>query len=100
LSPLTLACARARPGTEVAVNQRVALSQQKVALFSWHGATVELEGKCELACVPCRRAHALALSPRSYVAGDTPMATYVNVHAVLEERRKAAKAAGPSVRGA
>ena len=38
------------------------------------------------------------LAPGSYVAGDTPMANYVNVHAVLEERRKAARAAGPQVR--
>jgi polyribonucleotide 5'-hydroxyl-kinase len=68
-------------GCDVAVNQRVALSHQKVALFSWSGATVELEGDCDIA----------------YVASDTPMASYVNVHGVLEQRRKAAKAAGPSV---
>ena len=34
------------------MNQRVPLSGQKVALFTWHGATVELEGSPELACVP------------------------------------------------
>jgi polyribonucleotide 5'-hydroxyl-kinase len=85
------------------VNQKVALAQQKVALFSWHGATVEVEGRVDIACAPCRLAHTRTLSltgtARSYVAGDTPMAMYVNVHAVLEERRKAAKSAGPSVRG-
>ncbi len=42
-----------RTGCEVAVNQRVALSNQKVALFTWHGATVELEGSPDIACVPC-----------------------------------------------
>ena len=40
-----------RAGCEVAVNQRVALSHQKVALFTWHGATVELEGSPDIACV-------------------------------------------------
>ncbi len=44
---------RTRAGCEVAVNQRVALSNQKVALFTWHGATVELEGSPDIACVPC-----------------------------------------------
>ena len=38
-----------RTGCEVAVNQRVALSHQKVALFTWHGATVELEGSPDIA---------------------------------------------------
>lgn len=33
-----------------------------------------------------------------YVAGETPMLAYANTHAVLEERRRAAQAAGPSVR--
>ena len=64
------------------MNQRVALSHQKVALFTWHGASVEVEGSPDIA----------------YVASDTPMTSYLNVHAVLEERRKAARAAGPSVR--
>jgi hypothetical protein len=89
------------------VNQRIALSHQKVALFTWHGATVELEGSPDIAYAPLPPAcllgaqHALRAHPRrkrSYVASDTPMTSYLNVHAVLEERRKAARAAGPSVR--
>jgi hypothetical protein len=38
-------------GCEVAVGQRTALCAQKVALFTWHGATVELEGAPDIACV-------------------------------------------------
>ena len=61
---LRLRCAAAltprspRAGCEVAVNQRVALSHQKVALFTWHGATVELEGAPDIACVHARAAPA------------------------------------------
>jgi hypothetical protein len=41
----------AAAGCEVAVGQRVTLSHQKVALFTWAGATVELEGSPDIACV-------------------------------------------------
>ena len=34
------------------MNQRIALSHQKVALFTWHGATVELEGAPDIAYAP------------------------------------------------
>lgn len=47
----------------------------KFAIFTWHGATVELDGKSELA----------------YVADETPMISYVNVHGILEGRRARAK---------
>ena len=38
-------------GCEVAVGQRVALSNQKVAFFTWHGATVEVQGKPDIVYV-------------------------------------------------
>jgi hypothetical protein len=44
VSPLLLGC-------EVAVGQRVALSNQKVAFFTWHGATVEVQGKPDIVYV-------------------------------------------------
>jgi hypothetical protein len=47
-------CSHARchvTGCEVAVGQRTALCAQKVALFTWHGATVELEGAPDISCV-------------------------------------------------
>jgi hypothetical protein len=44
LHPLLLGC-------EVAVGQRVALSNQKVAFYTWHGATVEVQGKPDIVYV-------------------------------------------------
>jgi len=64
-------------GSEIAVGMKVKISGQKFAVFTWHGAEVELEGTPESA----------------YKASETPMQTYMNVHGVLEERRQAAQAA-------
>lgn len=51
----------------------------KFAIFTWDGATVEIEGSAE-----------------AYVADETPMVSYVNVHAILERRRAWARdAAAP-----
>ncbi|KOB71030.1 Uncharacterized protein OBRU01_14420 [Operophtera brumata] len=47
----------------------------KVAVFTWHGCTVELRGRTEV----------------SYVAKETPMVVYLNVHAALEQQRVAAE---------
>eukprot|EP01018_Ginkgo_biloba_P021099 Gb_38784 [translate_table: standard] len=46
-------------------------------IFTWNGATVDVDGNAEAA----------------YVADETPMVSYVNVHAVLERRRIRAKEA-------
>lgn len=48
----------------------------KFAVFSWYGATIEMDGTTET----------------DYVADETPMISYVNVHAVLDGRRNRAKA--------
>ncbi|KAH7532604.1 protein CLP1 homolog isoform X1 [Ziziphus jujuba] len=56
----------------------------KFAVFTWYGATIELDGTTET----------------DYTADETPMISYVNVHAVLEGRRNRAKASsseGPRV---
>ncbi|CAH0756607.1 unnamed protein product [Diatraea saccharalis] len=50
----------------------------KVAVFTWHGCTVELRGRTEV----------------SYVAKETPMVVYLNVHAALEQQRVAAEQEG------
>ncbi|KAL4713093.1 hypothetical protein ACJJTC_001147 [Scirpophaga incertulas] len=50
----------------------------KVAVFTWHGCTVELRGRTEV----------------SYVAKETPMVVYLNVHAALEQQRIAAEDQG------
>ncbi|EEF45009.1 cleavage/polyadenylation factor ia subunit clp1p, putative [Ricinus communis] len=48
----------------------------KFAVFTWYGATIEMDGTTET----------------DYTADETPMVSYVNVHAVLEGRRNRAKA--------
>ncbi|KAL5582386.1 hypothetical protein UlMin_014828 [Ulmus minor] len=48
----------------------------KFAVFSWYGATIELDGTTET----------------DYTADETPMVSYANVHAMLEGRRSRAKA--------
>ncbi|KAK1359535.1 hypothetical protein POM88_044009 [Heracleum sosnowskyi] len=48
----------------------------KFAVFTWYGATVEMDGATET----------------YYTADETPMVSYVNVHAVLDARRNRSKA--------
>ncbi|KAL5722601.1 polynucleotide 5'-hydroxyl-kinase [Ranunculus cassubicifolius] len=48
----------------------------KFAVFTWYGAVIEMDGATEA----------------DYTADETPMISYVNVHAVLEGRRSRAKA--------
>ncbi|KAJ4808661.1 hypothetical protein LUZ62_021227 [Rhynchospora pubera] len=50
--------------------------RSKIAIFTWHGATIELDG----------------FSEAEYTADETPMVSYVNVHAILDGRRSRAKA--------
>lgn len=47
----------------------------KFAVFTWYGATIEMDGATET----------------DYTADETPMVSYVNVHAILEGRRSRAK---------
>ena len=65
-------------GAELPKGTPVTLPGGKHAVFSWHGATIDVLGATEL----------------EYVARDTPMTQYLNLDGVLEERRKAAAAAG------
>lgn len=46
-------------------------SGAKVAVYTWHGCTIEVKGKTDV----------------SYVAKETPMVTYSNCHAALEFMR-------------
>jgi len=46
----------------------------KVAIFTWHGASVKVSGKTDVI----------------YVADETPMVQYLNAHGALEERRRQA----------
>ncbi|KAJ6370020.1 hypothetical protein OIU76_028313 [Salix suchowensis] len=55
----------------------------KFAVFTWYGATIEMDGTTET----------------DYTADETPMVSYVNVHAVLDGRRNQAKASPESSQG-
>ncbi|XP_057541003.1 protein CLP1 homolog isoform X1 [Amaranthus tricolor] len=48
----------------------------KFAIFTWHGATIEMDSGPDTS---------------DYVADETPMISYVNVHAILQARRNKAK---------
>uniref|UniRef100_A0A0D9VDT1 Protein CLP1 homolog n=1 Tax=Leersia perrieri TaxID=77586 RepID=A0A0D9VDT1_9ORYZ len=51
--------------------------RSKIAIFTWHGATVELDG----------------ISESEYSSDETPMVIYVNTHAILDARRARARTA-------
>nr|CAB3446112.1 unnamed protein product [Digitaria exilis] len=51
--------------------------RSKIAIFTWHGATLELDGVTE----------------SEYPSEETPMVVYVNTHAILDARRARARAA-------
>eukprot|EP01083_Nonionella_stella_P055972 147589_1 len=58
-------------GTELAIDRTYSLKNVKIAVFTWHGCTLQATGDCSM----------------MYVEGDTPMVSYVNVHSILENRR-------------
>ncbi|KFM66836.1 Polyribonucleotide 5'-hydroxyl-kinase Clp1, partial [Stegodyphus mimosarum] len=59
-------------GTELVKNKKFNFSSgEKVAVFTWHGCTLELIGKPEVA----------------YISKETPMIVYANIHAALEQMR-------------
>ncbi|KAA8548315.1 hypothetical protein F0562_004744 [Nyssa sinensis] len=64
-------------GTEIAPEIWLTFPPRlKFAVFTWYGATIEMDG----------------ITETDYTADETPMISYVNVHAVLEGRRNRAKA--------
>lgn len=68
-------------GTEIAPEIWLTFPPRlKFAVFTWYGTTIELDGPTET----------------DYTADETPMISYVNVHAVLEGRRNCAKASSSS----
>ncbi|KAJ1994192.1 Cleavage polyadenylation factor subunit clp1 [Dimargaris cristalligena] len=58
-------------GAELGAGTSYHFSGQKAAVFTWHGCTLEIQGQCNV----------------EYVAGETPMASYLNLHTVLEQQR-------------
>jgi polyribonucleotide 5'-hydroxyl-kinase len=70
-------------GCEMALHRKYNVDGANLAVYTWHGAIIDVSGPCH-----------------AYVAGETPMVTYLNCHAVFEERRVIARttqAQGPRV---
>ncbi|KAJ8881351.1 hypothetical protein PR048_017832 [Dryococelus australis] len=64
-------------GTELVKGKNyVFTTGAKIAVFTWQGCVVELRGKTDV----------------SYIAKETPMVMYLNVHAALEQLRRSAEA--------
>lgn len=62
-------------GVSLMLGEKVRITGQKLAVFTWQGCTVEVEGTPDVV----------------YAAEETPMSQYVNVHDVLHTRREGAK---------
>ncbi|KXZ44284.1 hypothetical protein GPECTOR_70g515 [Gonium pectorale] len=66
-------------GTELPRGRSVALAGHKLAVFTWEGCKVTVQGEPAV----------------MYVADETPMAAYVNAHQTLNQRREEASKAAP-----
>ncbi|KAI4254575.1 MAG: hypothetical protein LQ352_003014 [Teloschistes flavicans] len=65
-------------GTELAQKQTYNFSGTKAAIYTWHGCTIEVAGDCAV----------------EYLAEETPMASYANLHLALENLRDEATSSG------
>lgn len=62
-------------GTEIVAEQTYSFVGTKAAIFTYHGATLSVRGSPSVA----------------YVAGETPMPSYANLHFTLEKARQHAE---------
>eukprot|EP00052_Salpingoeca_macrocollata_P017375 m.141249 g.141249 ORF g.141249 m.141249 type:complete len:418 (-) comp20372_c0_seq2:466-1719(-) len=77
-SPLSLVMTQGRAevfGAELVRDKVYTLQCAKIAVFTWHGCSIKLTGEYEVA----------------YTSSDTPMVSYVNLHAHLHTLRDAAR---------
>ncbi|KAL8657342.1 MAG: hypothetical protein Q9226_002016 [Calogaya cf. arnoldii] len=65
-------------GTELALKQTYTFSGSKAAIYTWHGCTLEVAGECQV----------------EYLAEETPMVSYANLHFALEQKRDEAASTG------
>ncbi len=59
-------------GTELALEKEYHFTSAKGAIFSWHGAEIEVKG---------------GSAENVYTSDVTPMVSYINAHAALENLR-------------
>ncbi|EEH06620.1 pre-mRNA cleavage complex II protein Clp1 [Histoplasma capsulatum G186AR] len=86
-------------GTELASSQTYTFSGTKAAIYTWHGCTLEVSAGDPisiggLGSVPPPPGSGSGGCQVEYVAEETPMAEYVNIHGALETMREEAKASG------
>ncbi|EDN03000.1 conserved hypothetical protein [Histoplasma mississippiense (nom. inval.)] len=86
-------------GTELAASQTYTFSGTKAAIYTWHGCTLEVSAGDPisiggLGSVPPPPGSGSGGCQVEYVAEETPMAEYVNIHGALETMREEAKASG------
>eukprot|EP00055_Hartaetosiga_balthica_P006741 m.21877 g.21877 ORF g.21877 m.21877 type:complete len:429 (+) comp5399_c0_seq1:3-1289(+) len=62
-------------GTELAIGRKYAMTQPSMAIYTWHGCTLEICGG----------------KSNAYVSSETNMKTVMNLHAALENLRQIAK---------
>ncbi|KAL8911302.1 MAG: hypothetical protein Q9171_003510 [Xanthocarpia ochracea] len=65
-------------GTELAQKQTYTFSGTKAAIYTWHGCSIEVAGECQV----------------EYLAEETPMVSYANLHLALERKREEATSTG------
>ncbi|OJD15287.1 protein Clp1 [Emergomyces pasteurianus Ep9510] len=86
-------------GTEFAASQTYTFSGTKAAIYTWHGCTLEVSAGDPVAIgglgsAPPPPGSGSGECQVEYVAEETPMAEYVNIHGALETMREEAKSTG------
>ncbi|PGH04621.1 mRNA cleavage and polyadenylation factor Clp1 [Blastomyces parvus] len=86
-------------GTELAASQTYTFSGTKAAIYTWHGCTLEVSAGDPIAIgglgsAPPPPGSGSGGCQVEYIAEETPMAEYVNIHGALETMRDEAKASG------
>ncbi|KAL4919794.1 hypothetical protein BDW62DRAFT_178468 [Aspergillus aurantiobrunneus] len=91
-------------GTELAPSQTYTFSGTKAAIYTWHGGTLEVSAGDAVSGVDAMTATTTPSGVRGgfgaggcqseYMAEETPMVEYANVHFALEGLRAEAKASG------
>ncbi|KAL9072516.1 MAG: hypothetical protein Q9161_003528 [Pseudevernia consocians] len=65
-------------GTELPIKQAYTFTGTKAAIYTWHGCRIEVVGDCQV----------------DYIAEETPMMIYANLHFALENLRDTANSEG------
>mmetsp|Transcript_7146 Transcript_7146/g.9944 ORF Transcript_7146/g.9944 Transcript_7146/m.9944 type:complete len:307 (-) Transcript_7146:477-1397(-) len=70
-------------GSELVAKKKYTFTDSKIAVFTWTGCKLTIDGKYEVA----------------YTSEETPMVSYINTHAAIDKMRQDSKAKGSKGRG-